>query len=32
MSEAQDPFTAPFGSLFGDRMTIATLEPGQGYH
>ena len=31
MSEKPDPFSAPFGSLFGDRMTVATLEPGQGY-
>lgn len=32
MSEQPDPFTAPFGSLFGDRMTIATLDPDTGYH
>lgn len=24
-----DPFSAPFGSLFGDRMTIATLADGR---
>lgn len=23
-----DPFTAPFGSLFGDRMTVATWDDG----
>ena len=31
MSEQPDPFTAPFGSLFGDQMTIATLEAGGDY-
>lgn len=24
----EDPFAAPFGSLFGDRMTVATLADG----
>jgi branched-chain amino acid aminotransferase len=28
MSATQDPFTAPFGSLFGDQMTVATLADG----
>lgn len=28
MSEKQDPFTAPFGSLFGDFMTIAEMNQG----
>ncbi len=27
----EDPFSAPFGSLFGDRMTIATLDPSGVY-
>ncbi len=31
MSEAPDPFSAPFGTLFGDRMTLATLTDGT-YH
>jgi branched-chain amino acid aminotransferase len=26
-----DPFTAPFGTLFGDKMTVATLDPERGY-
>ena len=30
MSETTDPFTAPFGSLFADNMTVATLDTG-GY-
>ena len=29
--EIGDPFTAPFGTLFGDQITIATLEPGDEY-
>jgi branched-chain amino acid aminotransferase len=28
VSENQDPFSAPFGSLFGDHMTLATLADG----
>ena len=28
MSETQDPFSAPFGTLFGDYMTMATLADG----
>jgi branched-chain amino acid aminotransferase len=28
MSETQDPFSAPFGSLFGDRMTVAHWADG----
>jgi len=28
VSEKQDPFTAPFGSLFGDFMTIAEMNQG----
>ncbi len=28
MSETQDPFSAPFGSLFGDRMTVAIWRDG----
>ena len=28
MSETTDPFSAPFGSLFADNMTVATLEDG----
>ncbi len=31
VSEQMDPFNAPFGSLFGDKMTMATLDPGNGY-
>ncbi len=31
MSENQDPFNAPFGSLFGDKMTVARWEDGS-YH
>ena len=29
MSETQDPFSAPFGTLFGDFMTTATLADGE---
>lgn len=28
MSEAPDPFSAPFGTLFGDSMTLATMTDG----
>jgi len=28
MSETKDPFSAPFGSLFGDWMTVARWEDG----
>jgi branched-chain amino acid aminotransferase len=28
VSETQDPFSAPFGTLFGDYMTTATLADG----
>jgi len=28
MAETQDPFTAPFGSLFGDKMTLAKMNDG----
>ena len=28
MSETKDPFSAPFGSLFGDRMTVARWTDG----
>jgi len=28
MSEKQDPFTAPFGTLFGDHMSVATYLDG----
>ncbi|MDW3176990.1 MAG: branched-chain amino acid aminotransferase [Acidimicrobiia bacterium] len=28
MSDMQDPFNAPFGTLFGDHMTVATYENG----
>lgn len=28
MAETQDPFTAPFGSLFGDKMTLAKMDDG----
>ncbi len=31
MSEAPDPFTAPFGTLFGDHMTVADMVDGE-YH
>ncbi|MGI9597302.1 MAG: branched-chain amino acid aminotransferase [Acidimicrobiales bacterium] len=31
MSETQDPFSAPFGTLFGDQITVATMEAGQQY-
>ncbi len=31
MSQTQDPFTAPFGSLFGDQVTMAVLEAGGDY-
>jgi len=30
MSEAQDPFSAPFGTLFGDSITVATYD-GSSY-
>lgn len=26
MSEKQDPFSAPFGTLFGDHMSVATVD------
>ena len=29
--EAADPFTAPFGTLFGDKITIARMEAGDEY-
>ena len=29
MSEKQDPFSAPFGTLFGDHMTVATYLDGE---
>ncbi len=29
--DTADPFTAPFGSLFGDKITIARMEAGEGY-
>ncbi len=29
MSDIQDPFSSPFGSLFGDSMTSATLANGE---
>ncbi len=28
MSNTQDPFTAPFGTLFGDKMTVAEWKDG----
>ena len=28
VSESTDPFTAPFGTLFGDHMTMATMADG----
>lgn len=28
MSNTQDPFTAPFGTLFGDKMTVAVWKDG----
>lgn len=28
MSEKQDPFSAPFGTLFGDQMTVASYVDG----
>lgn len=28
MSETQDPFSAPFGSLFGDKMAVAVWKDG----
>lgn len=28
MSDAPDPFTAPFGTLFGDHMTVADMSDG----
>jgi branched-chain amino acid aminotransferase len=31
MSETQDPFSAPFGTLFGDHITVAVLESGGDY-
>lgn len=31
MSETHDPFSAPFGTLFGDRIAVATLEAGGDY-
>ncbi len=31
MSETQDPFSAPFGTLFGDKIAVATLEAGGEY-
>lgn len=31
MSETPDPFSAPFGSLFSDKMTVAQLDPEAGY-
>lgn len=31
MSDTQDPFSAPFGTLFGDMITVARLEPGEDY-
>ncbi|MEM7338931.1 MAG: branched-chain-amino-acid transaminase [Actinomycetota bacterium] len=31
MTDSTDPFTAPFGSLFANSMTLARLEGGQ-YH
>jgi branched-chain amino acid aminotransferase len=29
--EAADPFAAPFGTLFGDKITIARMEAGDDY-
>ncbi len=31
MSDTQDPFSAPFGTLFGDQITVARLEAGGDY-
>ncbi|MGH1490622.1 MAG: branched-chain-amino-acid transaminase [Acidimicrobiales bacterium] len=31
MSETQDPFSAPFGTLFGDQITVAVMEAGGEY-
>ena len=31
MSETKDPFTAPFGSIFADFMTVASLEEDGTY-
>ncbi|MEM7322720.1 MAG: branched-chain-amino-acid transaminase [Actinomycetota bacterium] len=31
MSDTQDPFSAPFGTLFADNITIAHLEAGGDY-
>lgn len=31
MSETQDPFSAPFGTLFGDQITVATMAAGEQY-
>lgn len=31
MSETQDPFSAPFGTLFGDKITEAVLEADGDY-
>ncbi len=31
MSETQDPFSAPFGTLFGDQITVARMESGGDY-
>ncbi len=31
MNANTDPFTAPFGSLFGDQFTVATLDVGGDY-
>lgn len=31
MSQTKDPFTSPFGSLFGDFMTIAALDEAGHY-
>ncbi len=31
MAETQDPFSAPFGTLFGDQYTVATMAEGT-YH
>ena len=28
MSDSNDPFSAPFGTLFGDFMTVATMQDG----
>ncbi len=31
MSETQDPFSAPFGTLFGDKITVAVMESNGDY-